>query len=149
MALLLTLATGHTVFAAGESLPAANALTDTGSAANIERSDGTESTDLPLNVSFVAITSPINEQTLIHPFEPISVAIKTGPKNGMPEGYTANLYMDGEIVSKGEGLELALPVPHRGSHTIKVTLTDSNGRVRARSQSITIFVQKHFIRKTQ
>ena len=105
------------------------------------------SENLPTSISSVVIESPSHEQTINNPQEPIQIIIRAHPENGLPKGYVVNVYMDDELVSAGEGLELEMPVPHRGSHTVKVMVLNANGRVKARSKPITIFVKKPFIRK--
>jgi hypothetical protein len=103
----------------------------------------------PLTVTSVEITSPTHEQTIINPRGSILIGIATGPENGIPEGYTAEIKMNGRVVSSGEGTLLALPVPDRGTHSLEAVVLDSQGRVQASSQIVIIHVKKSSVRKEE
>lgn len=100
----------------------------------------------PLTVTSVKITSPANEQTIINPQGPILIGIETGPEDGMPEGYTSELILNGEVVTSAEGTLLALPAPHRGTHIIEAIVVNSKGVIQASSQAVRIHVKKSFVR---
>ncbi|MFT4728902.1 MAG: hypothetical protein ACI9UN_003415 [Granulosicoccus sp.] len=100
----------------------------------------------PLTVTSVEITSPTHEQTIINPRGSILIGIATGPENGMPEGYTAEIKMNGKVVSSSEGTLLALPVPDRGAHSLEAVVLDSKGSVRASSEIVIIHVKKSSVR---
>lgn len=121
----------------------------TQTADNEEQNESEPADPRPLVVNSVEITSPKNQQTLINPRGPILIGITTGPEYGMPEGYTAEIKMNGKVVSKGEGTLLAVPVPDRGTHIIEAVVLDSNGAVQASSETVTVHVKKSFIRKEE
>ncbi|MFT6301616.1 MAG: hypothetical protein ACI9XK_003887 [Granulosicoccus sp.] len=126
-------------------LPALN-----GQSTDIGTDEGSEPADpSPITVNSVKITSPQNEQTLINPRGSILIGIKTGPENGMPDGYTAEIKMNGKVVSSGGGTLLSMPVPDRGTHTIAAIILDSVGTVQASSQTVTFHVMKTFVRKEE
>ena len=102
-----------------------------------------------LTVTSVRITSPRNDQTIINPRGPILIGIATGPDNGMPEGYTAEIKMNGILVATGEGTLLAIPPPNRGAHTIEAVILNSSGTVQATSQKVTVHVKKSAVRKEE
>lgn len=95
----------------------------------------------PLTVTAVEITSPRNEQSYINPRGPILVGITTGPENGMPEGYTAEIKIDGKVVTSTEGTLFAVPAVH-GTHTMEAFVLDSTGVVQAKSLPLTIHIRK-------
>lgn len=111
------------------------------------RGDETEPADSSAaTVTSVRITEPRNDQTIINPRGPILINITTGPDNGMPKGYTAEIKMNGKIVSSGEGTSLSIPPPDRGTHTIEAVVLNSSGTVQAISQKVTVHVKKSFVR---
>jgi hypothetical protein len=117
-----------------------------------ENDDGNESepADSPaITVTSVRITNPRNEQTIINPRGPILISIATGPDYGMPEGYTAEIKMDGKVVSSGEGTLLSIPPPDRGTHTIEAVVLNSSGTVQAISQKVTVHVKRSVVRKEE
>lgn len=119
---------------------------------NAENDDGneTEPADSPaITVTSVRITNPRNEQTIINPRGPILISIATGPDNGMPEGHTAEIKMDGKIVSSGEGTLLSIPPPDRGTHTIEAVVLNSSGTVQAISQKVTVHVKRSTVRREE
>lgn len=103
----------------------------------------------PLSVDAVKITSPAHEQTIINPRGSILVGIETGPENGMPEGHTSEIKMDGQVVSKSEGTLLAIPSPDRGKHIIQAVVLNADGVVQATSEPVTIHVMKSFVRSEE
>ena len=103
----------------------------------------------PLSVNAVKITSPAHEQTIINPRGSILVGIETGPENGMPEGHTSEIKMDGQVVSKSEGTLLAIPAPDRGKHILQAVVLNADGIVQASSEPVTIHVMKSFVRSEE
>ena len=106
-----------------------------------EESDVEPSDPVPLTVTSVEITSPRNEHSYLNPRGPILIGITTGPENGMPEGYTAEIKMDGKVVSSAEGTLLAIPAV-KGTHVLKATVLDATGVVMAESQALTVHIGK-------
>lgn len=103
----------------------------------------------PLTVSSVEINSPLHQQTLINPRGSFLVGLDVGPENGMPEGFTAEVKLDGRVVSSGVGTLLAVPVPDRGTHSIEALILDADGNVQASSQPVTIHIMKSFVRREE
>lgn len=99
----------------------------------------------PTTVNSVRISNPVENETLINPYGSVLVGITTGPEDGMPEGYTAQVMLNGKTVGSSQGTLVAMPAPVRGTHTLKVVVLDSNGSVQATSQSVTVHVKQSFI----
>lgn len=116
---------------------------------NAEEGDFEAADPRPLTVTSVEITSPANEHTVTNPQGPILIGIETGPENGLPEGFTSEVKMNGKVVTSSAGTLLALPVPHRGTHIIEAIVLDSKGVLQASSQPVTIHVKKSFVRKEE
>ncbi|MFK8075171.1 MAG: DUF4124 domain-containing protein [Granulosicoccus sp.] len=93
-------------------------------------------------VRFVKIQSPVNDQTYVNPVGGISVTITTGHDGGLPVGHSAQIILDGKVVSTGSGTSFSVPTPHRGTHTLSARVFDASGKLRARSRSVKINVIK-------
>jgi len=110
---------------------------------------GEESDSPRLTVTSVKITSLINDQTIINPRGPIPVSIATAPEAELPEGYTAKIKMDGEIVSSGDDSLLSIPSQDRGTHTVEAIVLDASGTVQASSSIVTIHIRRSTVRREE
>lgn len=92
-------------------------------------------------VSAVRITSPTNNQTLTNPQEPILITIAMGPEKRLPRGHTAEIRLNGEIVSNGRRTQTSVPAPDRGTHIIEAQIVNSKGTTLARSEPVKVIIQ--------
>ena len=100
----------------------------------------------PTYVNSVVITNPTHEEILINPKGAILVGIETSPENGLPEGHTTEVRLNGTPVASGESTLLAVPIPSGGTHTVEAAVLDSNGNEQAKSDLVTIHVKKSYLR---
>jgi hypothetical protein len=88
-----------------------------------------------------AITSPASEQTLFA-VEAVTVTAALQPAKRASDTVTFNF--DGMTVQplSPDGLELRLSPVDRGTHTVSVTVRDSNGNTVCTSASVTFYVRQ-------
>jgi len=97
----------------------------------------------------VSIDSPLHDQALVNPLESISVILTTDLEEGLPEGFSAQVKIDGKIVSSGPTTQLDVPTPYRGTHVMSAQILNPAGQVLVQSESITFHVIKSTVRQTQ
>lgn len=93
-------------------------------------------------ITFVEIASPAHDATLRDPKGKIWVQLKTHPKSLKQSGLSAELWMNGRLVSKGKRSMLGLPTPNRGSHELQIKLVNSVGEVELKSAPSMIHVKR-------
>lgn len=98
-------------------------------------------------VKFVKLLNPLNDQTFINQNSPISVTITTGHRNGLPRGHTSQILLNGSVVTSGTWLNYSIPMPPRGTHSINAKVFDSSGKLRARSNTVSINVIKTTVKR--
>jgi len=103
----------------------------------------------PLTVNSVEITSPKHDRTFINPRGAILIGVATGPENGLPEGHTTEIKMNGSVVSRSEGTLVSVPSPDRGSYLVEARILSETGAVQASSKPITIHVRRTYIRREE
>ena len=93
-----------------------------------------------INISAVQIISPRNNQTLSAAQDSILIKIAMGPDKALPEGHTALVRMNGNIVANKSRTEANVPAPVRGTHIFDVQIINSNGKILVKSEPITVYV---------
>jgi len=93
-----------------------------------------------IRVGAVEITSPLNNQTLAVSEDSILITIAMGPDNRLPEGYTAQIQMNDEVVANGSRKQTNIPVPDQGTHTLVARILNSNGKTIVISDPVKIHV---------
>jgi len=92
------------------------------------------------------VESAEHDTALVNPAGAILVSLSTGPDEGLPEGFTAQIQIDGEVVSSGPSTLLSVPTPHRGTHIMEAQILDRSGQVQVRSNAVTFHVIKSTVR---
>ena len=93
-----------------------------------------------INITAVQIISPTNNQTLTDVQDSILIKVAMGPDTSLPEGHTALVRMNGNIVANGSRTEANVPVPDRGTHIFDVQIINSNGKILVKSVPIKVHV---------
>ncbi len=95
----------------------------------------------PQALTEVRLVSPIHQETMIDHEGPFVVTMQTSPARSIPDGLTAQVLLNGNTVATGTQLQLAFPVPERGTHQIQVRIVDSNNKLAAQSDIIDVHVK--------
>jgi hypothetical protein len=90
----------------------------------------------------LAISSPIQEETIWNTGGKVSVSISLSP--GLRMGHTVRMYYDGRLLGDlPPGTTTAeLNDVVRGSHTLRAEVMDQSGRILIQSEEITFFYQQ-------
>lgn len=87
----------------------------------------------------IAITSPADQQ--MFPNRLAAITVTTVVKPGLKEGFSERLLVDGEAHSTGHKT-FTINGISVGEHTLQVELVSKEGKVKARSDIITIFARQ-------
>ena len=93
-----------------------------------------------INISNLQITSPANNETLVNPEGQIMFTIAMGPDAALPQGYTTEILMNGNLVSNDDSAQIAVPVPENGRHEFEARIVSSNGVLLVKSETVRIDV---------
>ena len=97
-------------------------------------------------VETVSIDNPEHDMALVNPASTLLISLSTGPNEGLPQGFTAQIQIDGEVVSSGPSTLLSVPTPHRGTHVMEAQILDRSGQLHVQSEAITFHVIKSTVR---
>lgn len=89
------------------------------------------------------IVSPTNEQGVRANNGDVAVKLQVSP--GLAKGQALQLYVDAKPAYVGRSLDVQLNNLDRGAHHAYVVLTDAQGQVLRRSESITFYVLRHSV----
>jgi len=108
------------------------------------KTTGTDDTARYLPVSRVEILTPEHDTTLLDPLGQIWVEIQSYPTPIDRSGFTAQLWMDDDLVTSDKSTMLRLPPPSRGTHVLRVKLVDNQDRLFYESDAVHIHVKYRF-----
>lgn len=94
-----------------------------------------------INISAMRITTPANNETLVDLDGFIVVAIALGPDKNLPEGYSAEIQINGEVVANGRRLQANIPVPDTGTHVLEARIMNSNGVTLVQSEPVRVYIE--------
>ncbi|MGQ7847478.1 hypothetical protein ACUNV4_23510 [Granulosicoccus sp. 3-233] len=106
------------------------------------QTSGTTTSDV-MTVSSVSIVSPAPDQTFIDPQAPLWVEFALSPADTLPVGQSAQVLMDGRLLSTGSDNRLPIDIPERGTHDVQIRLIDATGSVQAESAVVQFHVRHH------
>jgi hypothetical protein len=95
----------------------------------------------PANVSAVEIISPSNNQRIGETRNSILFQIALGPDNRLPKGHSAQVFMDGEVISSQPSKQVNVKKPESGSYTYEVRVIDPTGVTLLRSAPILLHIE--------
>lgn len=94
-----------------------------------------------INISALQITSPSNNQTFSDLQAPIPLTIAMGPDKNLPDGHTAEIRMNGKVVSNSRLTQTSAPIPDPGTHVFEARIINSNGVVLVQSKPVKVNVE--------
>jgi len=97
-----------------------------------------------LPVTRMEILTPDHDTTIVDPLGQVWVEVQSYPTPMSRTGFTAELMMDGQLVTRGVGTVLRLPPPPRGTHVLQVRLIDKAGRLVQKSNTVHIHIKYRF-----
>ena len=94
-----------------------------------------------LPIARVEILTPEQNTSVHDPLGQIWVEVQSYPTSISRSGLTAQLWMDGNLVTSDRSTVLKLPPPAHGTHVLQVKLVDKKGRLFHQSRAINIHVK--------
>ena len=86
------------------------------------------------------VTSPENDTTIRDNGGNVRVSLTLSP--GLRSGHSIEIYMDGKAIGSGNSTSLTLTDVDRGTHTVRATVKDGDGREIARSNSVIFHLRR-------
>ena len=86
------------------------------------------------------VTSPENDSTIRDNGGNVRVSLNLTP--GLRSGHSIEIFMDGQAIGSGSSTSLTLTDVDRGTHTVRATVKDGDGREIARSNSVIFHLRR-------
>jgi len=104
--------------------------------------DSVAEEDAPEQVGYeeFKVTSPANDATIRDNGGNVRVSLSLSP--GLQGGHSIEIFMDGQAIGSGNSTSLTLTDVDRGTHTVRATVTDSDGKEVARSNSVIFHLRR-------
>ena len=88
------------------------------------------------NYTALAITSPVHDEALRDNSGAVAVKVSVVPQLDTQAGHKLVVLLDSKSAAQGQAAEVSLHEVERGAHTLKVQVTDADGRVLKESAAI-------------
>jgi hypothetical protein len=104
--------------------------------------DSTAKANEPESVGYTEfkVTNPVNDQTIRDNGGNVSVSLSLTP--GLRGGHSIEVMMDGQSIGRGSGTSVTLTAVDRGTHTVRASIKDSEGKEIARSNSVIFHLKR-------
>lgn len=98
---------------------------------------------LPIEYKSIIITTPQDDAAIRANNGGVDVAVSIDP--GLKDGHTLVLYVDGKEVSSGASTSAKLNNLDRGTHSLRASVKDADGRIKTSSKTVTFHLLRHSI----
>ena len=106
-------------------------------------SSSKDQADLPFKYESLVITTPEDDQAVRDNAGNVTITASIEP--GLKEGHTAVLYLDGKEHSTSQALTFTLSQLDRGTHTVRISIRDENGKLTISSKTVTFHLLRHSV----
>ncbi|MDX1433894.1 MAG: DUF4124 domain-containing protein [Gammaproteobacteria bacterium] len=86
------------------------------------------------------VTSPENDSTIRDNGGNVRVSLSLSP--GLQSGHSIEIFMDGQAIGSGSSTSLTLTDVDRGTHTVRATVKDAEGKEVVRSNSVIFHLRR-------
>ena len=106
----------------------------------LDNSTATEDAPPPVGYEEFKVTSPENDATIRDNGGNVRVSLSLTP--GLQSGHSIEILMDGQAIGSGNSTSLTLTDVDRGTHTVRATVKDTEGKEVARSNSVIFHLKR-------
>ena len=109
-------------------------------APRLEESTGREDEPEEVGYEEFKVTSPENDTTIRDNGGNVHVSLSLSP--GLQSGHSIEIFMDGQAIGSGSSTSLTLADVDRGTHTVRATVKDAEGKDVVRSNSVIFHLRR-------